>query len=99
MQPEAVRLIGDAVLAEARRLSGESWEMRKLMRKAHLPRLGKLLSQDRMGVVHPIRWGTSPPDPLEYLENRGRGKGLVSGVPLCLIGFNGGDAFGGFGVA
>ena len=42
--PEAVRHVGEAVLAEARRLSGEDWEMRKLMRKARLPRLGKLLS-------------------------------------------------------
>lgn len=42
--PDAVQAVGDAVLAEARRLSGESWEMRKLMRKARLPRLGKLLA-------------------------------------------------------
>ncbi|SMX32018.1 RSP_2648 family PIN domain-containing protein [Octadecabacter ascidiaceicola] len=41
--PEAVRAVGEAVLNEARRLSGEPWEMRKLMRKARLPRLGKLL--------------------------------------------------------
>lgn len=42
--PDAVKAVGDAVLAEARRLSGEPWEMRKLMRKARLPRLGKLLA-------------------------------------------------------
>jgi hypothetical protein len=42
-QPDAVQSVGEAVLAEARRLSGEPWEMRKLMRKARLPRLGKLL--------------------------------------------------------
>ena len=41
--PVAVQMVGEAVLAEARRLSGEPWEMRKLMRKARLPRLGKLL--------------------------------------------------------
>lgn len=41
--PDAVQATGEAVLAEARRLSGEPWEMRKLMRKARLPRLGKLL--------------------------------------------------------
>ena len=41
--PDAVQSVGEAVLAEARRLSGEPWEMRKLMRKARLPRLGKLL--------------------------------------------------------
>jgi len=42
--PKAVQSVGDAVLDEARRLSGEPWEMRKLMRKARLPRLGKFLS-------------------------------------------------------
>jgi len=41
--PDQVRGVGAAVLAQARRLSGEPWEMRKLMRKARLPRLGKLL--------------------------------------------------------
>jgi hypothetical protein len=41
--PDAVQSVSEAVLAEARRLSGEPWEMRKLMRKARLPRLGKLL--------------------------------------------------------
>lgn len=44
--PDAVQSVGEAVLAEARRLSGEDWEMRKLMRKARLPRLGKLLGSD-----------------------------------------------------
>lgn len=42
--PQAVQSAGEAVLNEARRLSGEPWEMRKLMRKARLPRLGKLLA-------------------------------------------------------
>ena len=42
--PDIVQGVGDSVLAEARRLSGEAWEMRKLMRKARLPRLGKLLA-------------------------------------------------------
>jgi hypothetical protein len=41
--PVEVQIVGEAVLAEARRLSGEPWQMRKLMRKARLPRLGKLL--------------------------------------------------------
>ena len=40
---DAVQSVGEAVLTEARSLSGEPWEMRKLMRKARLPRLGKLL--------------------------------------------------------
>lgn len=43
--PQALQAVGEAVLAEARRLSGEDWQMRKLMRKARLPRLGKLLEQ------------------------------------------------------
>lgn len=42
--PQAVEEVGHAVLTEARRLSGTEWEMRKLMRKARLPRLGKRLT-------------------------------------------------------
>ena len=42
--PDAVQSVGEAVVTEAHRLSGEPWEMRKLMRKARLPRLGKLLA-------------------------------------------------------
>ncbi len=42
--PDAVQSVREAVVTEARRLSGEPWEMRKLMRKARLPRLGKLLA-------------------------------------------------------
>lgn len=42
--PDEVAAVGAAVLAEARRLSGQEWEMRKLMRKARLPRLGKALA-------------------------------------------------------
>lgn len=42
--PDVVQHVGDAILGEARRLSGQDWEMRKLMRKARLPRLGKRLS-------------------------------------------------------
>ena len=45
--PDLVQSVGDAVLAEARRLSGEDWELRKLMRKARLPRLGKRLTENR----------------------------------------------------
>ena len=41
---DVVQRVGEAVLDEARRLSCEPWEMRKLMRKARLPRLGKLLA-------------------------------------------------------
>nr|WP_283255044.1 PIN domain-containing protein [Marivita sp. GX14005] len=37
---EAVR----AVHAEAERLSGETWELRRLLKKARLPRLGKALT-------------------------------------------------------
>ena len=35
--------VARAVLAEASRLSGDPWDMRALMRKARLPRLGKAL--------------------------------------------------------
>lgn len=42
--PEPVQEVCVAVLSEARRLSGQDWAMRKLMRKARLPRLGKLAS-------------------------------------------------------
>ncbi|MFW2544008.1 RSP_2648 family PIN domain-containing protein [Primorskyibacter sp. 2E107] len=41
--PEALEHVGDAVLAEARRLSGEDWHMRPLLKKARLPRLAKAL--------------------------------------------------------
>lgn len=41
--PDAVRKVAEAVRAEAERLSGEPWPMRKLMKKARLPRLGKAL--------------------------------------------------------
>jgi predicted nucleic acid-binding protein len=42
-QPEVVAQVAQDVLAEACRLSGKSWEMRALMKKARLPRLGKAL--------------------------------------------------------
>lgn len=41
--PEAVAKVAQTVRAEAERLSGEPWPMRKLMKKARLPRLGKAL--------------------------------------------------------
>lgn len=43
-QPELVAEVGREVLAEANRLSGKTWEMRALMKKARLPRLGKALA-------------------------------------------------------
>lgn len=43
--PARVADVGQAVLAQARRLSGEDWTMRALMKKARLPRLGKALSE------------------------------------------------------
>ncbi len=43
-QPDTVRGVAEAVLAEARRLSGEDWQMRGLLKKARLPRLAKALS-------------------------------------------------------
>lgn len=42
-QPGRVRDACEAVLAEARRISGEDWTMRGLLKKARLPRLGKAL--------------------------------------------------------
>jgi len=41
--PELVAPVAKAVLQEARRLSGEDWEMRALLKKARLPRLAKAL--------------------------------------------------------
>lgn len=43
--PEALAHVADRVLAEARRLSGEDWTLRALMKKARLPRLGKALER------------------------------------------------------
>lgn len=42
-QPELVASIGEVVLAEARRLSGQDWQMRALFKKARLPRLAKAM--------------------------------------------------------
>ncbi|SPF80171.1 RSP_2648 family PIN domain-containing protein [Pseudoprimorskyibacter insulae] len=42
-QPEVVGAVCADVLATARRLSGEEWQMRALLKKARLPRLGKAL--------------------------------------------------------
>ncbi len=41
--PEGVAGVGAKVLAEARRLSGDAWDMRPLLKKARLPRLAKAL--------------------------------------------------------
>lgn len=43
-QPEAITAVAEAVRGEAERLSGEPWPIRKLMKKARLPRLGKALA-------------------------------------------------------
>ncbi|PYG31786.1 PIN domain-containing protein [Pelagimonas varians] len=42
--PDALQYVGDAVLAEARRLSTPDWDMRPLLKKARLPRLAKALT-------------------------------------------------------
>lgn len=42
--PDVVAEAVEAVRQEAERLSGQPWELRKLMKKARLPRLGKALS-------------------------------------------------------
>lgn len=44
-QPEIMSEVGGKVLATARRLSGEDWSLRALMRKARLPRTGKALER------------------------------------------------------
>ncbi|AVO39112.1 RSP_2648 family PIN domain-containing protein [Pukyongiella litopenaei] len=41
---EGMRGVGEAVLAEANRLSGQVWTMRALLKKARLPRLAKALA-------------------------------------------------------
>jgi len=41
--PELVAPVAEDVLEEARRLSGEDWELRALLKKARLPRLAKAL--------------------------------------------------------
>ncbi|MGP6086267.1 RSP_2648 family PIN domain-containing protein [Antarctobacter jejuensis] len=43
-QPETMRQVAEAVRAEAERLSGETWTLRGLLKKARLPRLGKALT-------------------------------------------------------
>jgi len=43
-QPELVAEVGQEVLAEANRLSGKTWDMRGLFKKARLPRIAKALS-------------------------------------------------------
>ncbi len=41
---DGLRGVGEAVLAEANRLSGQTWTMRALLKKARLPRLAKALA-------------------------------------------------------
>ncbi len=43
--PAPVHEVAERVLAEARRLSGQPWEMRALLKKARLPRLAKALAR------------------------------------------------------
>lgn len=43
-QPELVASVGERVLSEAQRLSGQDWQMRPLLKKARLPRLAKALT-------------------------------------------------------
>lgn len=43
--PDLVTPVALAVLDEARRLSGEDWTLRKLMKKARLPRFGKAVER------------------------------------------------------
>jgi predicted nucleic acid-binding protein len=41
--PTKIETVANAVLDQAQRLSGQDWEMRKLLKKARLPRLAKAL--------------------------------------------------------
>jgi len=45
--PGRMRNVAEKVRKEAERLSGESWDIRALMKKARLPRLGKALASLR----------------------------------------------------
>ena len=45
--PEGFARMAAKVLVEANRLSGETWTLRSLMKKARLPRLGKALEHHR----------------------------------------------------
>ena len=45
--PDLVLPVAQAVVAEARRLSGKDWTLRSLMKKARLPRFGKAV--ERLG--------------------------------------------------
>ncbi|MGX9354227.1 RSP_2648 family PIN domain-containing protein [Roseobacteraceae bacterium S113] len=47
--PTAIGAVAEAVRAQAEALSGQPWEMRKLMKKARLPRLGKALARGIAG--------------------------------------------------
>jgi hypothetical protein len=40
-----IRAVGHDILATARQMSGQDWNMRGLLKKARLPRLAKALSQ------------------------------------------------------
>ncbi|WP_299864554.1 RSP_2648 family PIN domain-containing protein [uncultured Roseobacter sp.] len=44
-RPDVLQAVAGKVLGEARRLSGQPWEMRPLLKKARLPRLAKALAQ------------------------------------------------------
>ena len=43
--PNSVEDVAQSVLAQARAISGEDWQMRALLKKARLPRLAKALAQ------------------------------------------------------
>ncbi|MEM6578972.1 MAG: PIN domain-containing protein [Pseudomonadota bacterium] len=44
-RPDVLNGVADEVLGEANRLSGATWTLRSLMKKARLPRLGKALER------------------------------------------------------
>ncbi len=44
VDPDGVKAVAQRVLDDARRLSGDNWDMRPLLKKARLPRLAKALA-------------------------------------------------------
>jgi len=52
--PGGVEDVAQGVLQVARQMSGQDWDMRKLMKKARLPRFGKAMARD-VGEVRDIR--------------------------------------------
>ncbi len=44
-QPQAIEAVGTRILSTANQMSGDIWDIRRLLKKARLPRLAKALAQ------------------------------------------------------